>query len=36
MIVDPNAIVDPWAVMVESFNTRVASVAMSRSWSSDH
>ena len=31
MIVDSYAIVDPWAVMVKSFNALVASVAMPRS-----
>jgi len=34
MVVDSDTIVDPWTVMIKSFNTLVASVAMSRSWGS--
>ena len=30
MIVDTDAVVDPWAVMVESFNTLVADTAVTR------
>lgn len=33
MVVYTHAVVNPWTVMVESFNAPIANGAMSRSWS---
>ena len=35
MVIDSNAIVDPWAVMVESFHTLVADSTVTRSRSAN-